>query len=277
MSKARKWCYTLNNWTDKEVKELQDITCDYHVIGNEVGDEGTPHLQGFIYFKTQKRLSTLKKLCPRAHWEAAKGTPFQAAEYCKKDEDFWEQGTAPMTQKEKGQSEQARYQQAWELAKQGKYEEVDADIRVRLYSTLRRIEKDHMAKVDDAADVTGVWIYGAAGVGKSRLAREKYPEHYTKMVNKWFDGYQGEETVIIDDVDPSHEYLGYYLKIWGDRYAFTAEIKGNALRIRPKRIIVTSQYKIEEIYKDEATQAALKRRYKVLHIISYDQSKNLFF
>lgn len=60
----------------------------YWVIGKEVGEQGTPHLQCYFNFKNQKRFSTLKKAVPRAHWEKARGTVQENLKYCSKDGDF---------------------------------------------------------------------------------------------------------------------------------------------------------------------------------------------
>lgn len=62
------------------------------VVGKEVGESGTAHLQGFIKFKEMKRLSAVKKLLPRAHWEAAKGSDQQNLDYCSKEQVFIKRG-----------------------------------------------------------------------------------------------------------------------------------------------------------------------------------------
>lgn len=265
MSQSRNWCFTINNPTEKDELDMDSIskTCRYMVVGKEVGDSGTPHAQGFVIFTSNYRLNAVKALLPRAHLEAAKGSWEQAANYCKKDGDYLEFGTAPATQKRKGEAEKERWDAAREAAKKGKLDEVDSDIYLRYYRTLKEIAKDHMevpANLEDSGEM--LWYYGASGTGKSRKAREENPDAYLKMCNKWWDGYQGQDVVLIEDLDKKHDVLGHHLKIWGDRYSFLAETKGGAIAIRPKKIIVTSNYSIEEIWFDEETREPLKRRFK---------------
>lgn len=260
---SRRWCFTLNNYGPDDWESILAWECEYVVVGQEEGENGTPHLQGYVVFGAMKRLAAVRKLLDRAHWECAHGTSDQNFLYCTK-EGFWEEaGVKPAS--DLGAAEKERWQSARDVATSGgDLDLVPADIFIRYYRTLKEIKKDYMAKVADAEDVTGVWYYGPPGAGKSRKAREDYPGAYLKMQNKWWDGYQGEESVILDDLDCKE--LGHHIKIWADRYAFLAETKGGAIQIRPKVLVITSNYSIEELFGENAEMcSAIKRRFKVTH------------
>ena len=83
---SKSWCYTLNNWTDEEFCSLKNSECNYHIIGQEIGEkEGTPHLQGCITFQKVKKLTGVKKLNSRCHWEIVRNLE-EARNYCMKDD-----------------------------------------------------------------------------------------------------------------------------------------------------------------------------------------------
>lgn len=107
------------------------------------------------------------------------------------------------------------------------------------------------------------WWWGPAGSGKTSKAFSEYPDLYIKPLSKWWDGYNDQEVVLIDDWSPDHAMLVNHLKHWADRYPFAAEIKGSMMQIRPKKIIITSNYPIESCFEREEDQMALKRRFKV--------------
>lgn len=271
--RSRGWCFTLNNYTEQQRQHILAIDSTYTIVGREVAATGTPHLQGYIYFKSAKSFSSIKKKlgCNSIHIEAAKGSPEQAAEYCMKDGDFEEKGIIPLSQKRKGDKEIARWNKARELAKEGKFDDIDGDIYMRCERTCKNLfnEENLKKQLADNSEMSNIWIFGPTGIGKSRSVRQDYPEDhiYIKPLNKWWDGYAGEPVVLIEDVDPSHEkWLGYFLKIWSDHYKFRGEIKGASLMLRPKTIIVTSQYAISKIFADPETVAALQRRFKTIHM-----------
>lgn len=97
VARFKKWCFTLNNYTQDHVLFLSSLfpdKCKYVIFGKEIGASGTPHLQGFVWLlKESSLVQTLALLgCPGIHIEVAKGSPSQAADYCKKDGDVTEFG-----------------------------------------------------------------------------------------------------------------------------------------------------------------------------------------
>ncbi len=86
-SRVRTWSFTLNNHTTKEVEQwhtdIQEFKIKKFRMQEEIGKNGTPHLQGAVTFKNTVRLYTVKNLLPRAHWEPAKNTE-ALYKYCRK-------------------------------------------------------------------------------------------------------------------------------------------------------------------------------------------------
>jgi Putative viral replication protein. len=86
------WCFTLNNWTIEEVAQMAldfSLFCNKWIYGKEIGENDTPHLQGFLVLNTKDRLSGIKKkFGNRYHFEKMKGTEEEAVRYCCKDGDI---------------------------------------------------------------------------------------------------------------------------------------------------------------------------------------------
>lgn len=96
MSRAKHWCFTLNNYTEDDVNKIaNNAYCyDYLVYGREVGASGTPHLQGFVSFPSRVRLRFCIDKIGQAHFTVARNVD-NAIQYCKKDGDFVEFGVKP--------------------------------------------------------------------------------------------------------------------------------------------------------------------------------------
>ncbi|UYD39131.1 MAG: replication associated protein [Wigfec virus K19_600] len=109
------------------------------------------------------------------------------------------------------------------------------------------IFKQDVSKPKSLDKTCGIWIAGESGVGKSTIATTKFGEYYFKDKSKWWDGYNGEETVVIEDIDASWRDIIPSLKHWADRYPFRAEVKGSMVYIRPKRLVITSNRTIDEL------------------------------
>jgi hypothetical protein len=274
-NRSRAWTFTLNNWSEEELIRVKEnlSECRYWIMGKEIAPETlTPHIQGYLYCKNAVSFNTVRLwLLGRAHVEKARGNVAQNYEYCSKDKDFEEYGDRPMTAEEKGEvgkeSQQVKWAFIWEKAKAGKIAEVaekypkEAFVYARNLTLIRQIGVDGCA---DLNDVCGLWLYGESGAGKSHRSRHiDVPEEtYIKGINKWWCNYYGQRTVVLEDVGKDHAFLGDFLKIWADKWAFTAEFKGGSMaRMRPQRLVVTSQYRIDDIWMDKETRDALHRRF----------------
>jgi len=265
MARSRNFCFTLNNYSEDVYQHLLSVECKYVVIGKEVGESGTPHLQGFISFKDAKSLSSLKKINVHAHWEMCKGLPSQNRTYCIKDGNFEEVGTIPKDPTDKGKMEQEAWADALKCVQEGRLEDVRPDILCR---NLKQVEyaadriRANKRKLEDlSGEVVNEWIWGPTGTGKSHTAREENPGLFAKLsFAKWFDGYEYEDVILIEDVDLSaRDHPGQY-KIWLDKYVFPVEVKGRALKIRPKKVIITSNYHPSDIWEDENALKPILRR-----------------
>lgn len=85
---AKRWSFTLNNYTENDICSIVPIiksSCGVGFFSKEVGKEGTPHLQGYIEFKTKSRPLSVFKDFKGIHWEKARGTRQQNIDYCIKD------------------------------------------------------------------------------------------------------------------------------------------------------------------------------------------------
>lgn len=258
MSLVQFVCFTLNNYSEEEYKLLIDYNgWKYVVIGKEVGDAGTPHLQGYGELKKRKRFQALKNEFPRVHWEQRRANRDTAANYCKKDGRYEERGTLPENASSKSSKE--------------------AVARVRAGECMRKI-------LDDPPNLSGVrmcqmwlsynesrryfksevyWYYGTSGSGKTKTASEEAgPEAYWHDGTKWFDGYDAHEHVLLDDFRGSNMKFNFLLKFL-DRYPLRLEVKGGYRQMLAKKIWVTSIKHPKEIYKfeemEEPTEQLLRR------------------
>lgn len=259
---GRYWMLTIPK-ADWSVPEALDPAICYIKGQQEIGEGGYEHWQLMVIAKKIRRNALKRLFCQTAHLDLSRS---QAAEaYVWKDETAVEGTRFEIGEKPFNRSKKTDWALAKQKAQAGLINEVPDDVYIKYYRTLKQIAMDNMGRPDDLLSVSGIWIHGPPGTGKSHYARQHHGHSlYLKAQNKWWDGYQGEKTVLIDDYDTNT--LGHYLKIWADKYAFMAEMKGSSVQIRPDRIIITSNYTIEQLFPDPILAAAINRRFYKIYI-----------
>ncbi len=267
---SKYWVFTINNPVVEDTPVYDEETMDYLVYGKEEGTEGTPHWQCFVAFKKRKRRRQISSIFNRAFIECMKSTPAACATYCKKDGDYVEHGTCPLSKSKKQSNKMKRkWEKIYENAKKGDLDEIPKDVLIRYYHGIKRIKQDNYKPPPDIASVCGTWLYGPPGCGKTHYVKAM-ADVYDKPINKWWDAYNGEDNVLLDDVDHDNvKYITGRLKRWSDKYSFPAEQKGTMVWLRPKKIFVTSNYKIEDLWVEERHVKALQRRFNEVDYVAF--------
>lgn len=88
--RLRNFVFTLNNYTVEQMTDLitwHSANTTYSIFGKEIGESGTPHLQGYCELTKQTAFKKLLKQLPHGiHIEARRGTAKQASDYCAKED-----------------------------------------------------------------------------------------------------------------------------------------------------------------------------------------------
>lgn len=89
MPRQKKYCFTINNWTQADIDQLDEFKvgyCQYIEYAKEVGEQGTPHLQGFFILKSESSMTSINKISlPRAHLSVMMGSILENKAYCSKE------------------------------------------------------------------------------------------------------------------------------------------------------------------------------------------------
>lgn len=241
-SKTRNYCFTLNNPTVLEIELIKNYEVKYQCHQEEIGAEGTRHLQGYVQFTNPVGLQGARRFSLRAHFERARGTPLQCIEYCSKPESavpgtFWETGTRPT-----GQGARSDLAAVVAAVKSGasnaQVVEDFGEQFVKFHRGLQTLRYVISAKRDFKTTVK--WWHGSTGSGKSRAAFDENPDAYWKdPCNKWWDGYDGEECVVIDDYRRDFCTFSALLRLF-DRYPLRLESKGGTISFLARTLIITT-------------------------------------
>lgn len=272
------YCFTLNNYSSEDVCRIRGVAqtlSSYAIFGREVGEQGTPHLQGYIRFARPYRFATVKdRYLSGCHVSVARGSARQNREYCSKSGDFEEFGELTDTSSERASRDELAVAFGTD-ARDGRRgivrfaEEHPGTYAFSGHTLLRNFWS--LQEPQPRPSCSCKWYYGRPGVGKSRRAHEELPGAYIKEPRtKWWNGYLGELEVIIDDFGPGGIDMNHLLR-WFDKYKCYVENKGGMLPLCAVTFIVTSNFHPVDVYKDKEDvphpqSDALVRRLEIIEM-----------
>lgn len=241
----RSWEFTVNNYTEADIDWLKHIEVSKKVVSKEIGEGGTPHLQGRLVFKRRYTFTSLKKLHPTAHWEPTKAA--SDANYCKKRD-----GELIFDEGDERKGRRTDIQKAREILQS------TGSIRAVVKETdqLHTIQyAEKYMKYSESPRPVGpievVWLYGSTGTGKTRYVYTSHdPELiFQPLTHKWWDGYDGHKIVLIDDIRADWCSFAELLRML-DIYPFRVECKGGSRQCLATTFYITCPKHPLDLYKD---------------------------
>nr|WBG01412.1 replication-associated protein [Army ant associated cyclovirus 3]WBG01422.1 replication-associated protein [Army ant associated cyclovirus 3]WBG01432.1 replication-associated protein [Army ant associated cyclovirus 3] len=252
---VRRFVFTLNNYNAEDVTKVKFFIkdkCKYGIFGKELAPTtNTPHLQGFCNLKKPMRFNTIKKhFNNTVHIEKANGSDEQNKVYCSKAGDTFEEGTPDTQGRRSDLSALVSTIQSGESN-----ERVLAELYPSQYIRYFRGIQKYLRTIHPIAVrnfKTEVYYYwGPPGTGKSKRALAEAEEFakdsiYYKPRGLWWDGYQQQRCVIIDDF---YGWIKYdeLLKIT-DRYPYKVQVKGGFEEFKAEKIWITSNVDVDDLY-----------------------------
>jgi len=255
---SRRWVYTL--FTDEDLSGLDNFERALRSFPNFRGLchqlEQCPttsriHLQGYVEFTKPSRRAALRRLDGNVHWEPARGSRKQCVDYCTKPDTRYADGVCDDILRT--ESTQGARNDLLEYTKGITDGSVTRDMLftdrpdlVCKYSRGLSELFNWRAKRERSGDreLSVMVLFGDAGVGKTRFAYNSAPAEDVFILNKsnsgnlWWDNYDGQRVLIIDDFYGWVEH-SVLLRIL-DRYPFRLEIKGSTTWANWTSVFITS-------------------------------------
>lgn len=275
--RKRHWCFT--SYLPILEQKFDDKVVRYCVYQQEkCPDTGKLHFQGYIEFFDCLRRGQVKKILGPCHLEIRQGSRTEAREYCRKPQTQIE-GT--LIEFGDWREDITRKRKLCDMLKtdmtlEQLIEESPIDY-VRYHRGLHRLYARRAQKLASIfRKLTVLVLIGPTGCGKTRRANA-YPDHYFLPVGDklWFDNYQGQTCLIIDDFYGNIKY-GTLLRIL-DGYELQVPYKGGFTFAAWTTVIITSNQEPDAWYLRGFTPALKRRVTEVIHMEVIDKQPPMSF
>lgn len=180
ISPSKRWCATWNNYPEDAMHLITRClrSEDHYIVGKEVGESGTPHLQMYFEFYTRTRPKSRFVEYKEIHWIKARGTRKENLAYCMKD---------------------SRYDTNFKMDKELKV------INIENFYPWQKYVWDQLSFDPEDRKIT--WIYERIGnTGKSALAKLSAHKLNCLVVG-------GKANDIFCGIQKYHENNGYYPEV----------------------------------------------------------------
>jgi len=224
------------------------------------------HWQGYAEFNSPIRIARAQRICGigKSHVEKRKGTREQARAYCMKPDTQIDQPIEYGDWNAGGQGSRTDLKLIFDKIKAGTpmIEVMETD--PTLYCKYRNGIKDYKfeclkSKTNKFRKVTVEVHWGEAGAGKTRHCVESHPEAFKMDFDDqlWWDGYEGEETIILNDFYGNIKY--HKLLDLLDGYKMRLPVKGGFTYANWNKVLITSNKPPEQWYQVGLTDALNRR------------------
>lgn len=239
VSQGRSW-----RITDFDVTKLQ-MYKDFEKVRGAIGTETCPttqrkHLQIFITFRRKYTFKQLKKIVGDAHIEISKTNDwnYEIKEGNYELEDNRQQG-------KRSDLDEARES----LAKRPCMREVIPMLKSVQAIRMCELILNYSEPERPVQKINVIWCYGPSGSGKTRWAHENYEDLFRPVSFKFWQGYDGHASCLIDDF--RRDWCTFKeLILLLDIYPYRKECKGGSRQIQATTFIITCPWKHTELYRD---------------------------
>lgn len=272
---SRNWIFTSFN-LDINTEEVDELVRYLAWQVEKCPETGKKHIQGYIELHKPRRLNAMKELLgdEKIHLEKRRGTREQARDYCMKEETRiegpYEYGTWAV------QGKRNDIENAYEAIKNGdKWIDIQEEYPVTYCKYNRGLEKmkfnyeKELTKGFRNVECNVIW--GEAGAGKTRSVVENNEDLYITSDLKWWDGYDGENAILIDDFEKGKCAYTELLRIM-DGYQLRLPIKGGFTWAKWTKVYITSNDNIESWFPERVDFSALERRIASVTEVNRDRS-----
>lgn len=304
MSRSRNFVFTINNFEEEDLDYLLSLGeplpngLKWIVCGLEVGEAGTPHVQGACSFSNAKtNKAAAKAILPnrpnQCHVDQMRGTRWEARQYIADEEKtgsmgWWEEGTTPAEDPE--EDKKSNWQRCWQLVVSGS-STADLMMNSSLGPTATAMRTSLLALEMEVKrrnakrwrEVQTTVLFGSAGSGKTRKAMESCIDlDWFKMDHPgghlvWWDGYIDQDILILDDFT-GWIPLTQLLQIL-DGHPMILNVKNGRAMANWTKVIITSNQHPRDWYRPEVLAMhddgrALKRRLnQIIHMTDDGESE----